>query len=229
LLTILREMEQQGLKVISLQDEGANGQTIPLAEIAPFTFLATFNRGVTDKNRRDNWAFLKTRWVLNAPVPDDFAGIPRLHNMTSRLFPSAGQREKDHVGLLWQVAALAVDDGFETLFEGSFNLCLKLKCVGIGNLTIGLFWINPEKFLPADHKTTAYGKSKGITTEPEDYESYRLWLKEMTTPTRATKSTSAPSTSTSLGSPFIRICWCWSNDAVTRTPPSRSLHTCERA
>lgn len=42
LLTILSEMEQQGLKVISLQDEGADGQTIPLAEIDPFTFLASF-------------------------------------------------------------------------------------------------------------------------------------------------------------------------------------------
>ena len=56
LLTILREMEQKGLKVISLQDEGADGQTVPLAEIDPFTFLASFNRGVTDKNRRENWS-----------------------------------------------------------------------------------------------------------------------------------------------------------------------------
>jgi 5-methylcytosine-specific restriction protein B len=96
LLTILHEMEQQGLKVISLQDEGANGQAIPLAEIDPFSFLASFNRGVTDKNRRDNWAFLKTRWGLKAAVPDDFTGIPVLHNMTSRPFPYTGEREKDH-------------------------------------------------------------------------------------------------------------------------------------
>ncbi len=180
LLTILREMEQQGLKVISLQDEGADGQPIPVAEIDPFTFLATFNRGVTDKNRRDNWAFLKTRWGLKAPVPDDFTGIPVLHNMTSRLFPYAGEREKDHVSHLWQVAALAADGGIEKVDEESFNRCLKLKCVGINRLTSVLFWINPEKFLPADHKTTAYGKAKGITTEPKDYQSYRQWLKEMT-------------------------------------------------
>jgi len=75
LLAILREMEQQGLKVISLQDEGANGQTIPLAEIDPFSFLATFNRGVTDNNRRDNWAFLKSRWDLKAAAPTDFMGM----------------------------------------------------------------------------------------------------------------------------------------------------------
>jgi len=89
LLMILHEMEQQGLKVISLQDENADGQTIPLSEIDPFSFLATFNRGLTDKNRRHNWAFIKSRWNLNAAVPDDFMGIPILHNMTSRLFPYA--------------------------------------------------------------------------------------------------------------------------------------------
>lgn len=179
LLTILREMEQQGLKVISLQDQGADGHSIPLAEIDPFTFLASFNRGVTDKNRRENWNFLKAQWSLTAPVPDDFASIPTLHNMSSWLFPYAGKREKDHVGLLWQVAALAADGDIEKVGAESFNRCLKLRKVGIASLTIGLFWINPEKFLPADHKTTAYGKANGITIEPEDYQSYRQWLKEM--------------------------------------------------
>ena len=180
LLTILREMEQKGLKVISLQDEGADGQTIPLAEIDPFTFLASFNRGVTEKNRRENWSFLKARWSLEAPVPDDFTGIPILHNMSSWLFPYAGKREKNHVGNLWQVASQAADGGIEKVDEELFDRCLKLNKVGIGSLTIGLFWINPEKFLPADRKTTAYGKAKGITTEPKDYQSYRQWLKEMT-------------------------------------------------
>ena len=180
LLTLLHEMEQQGLKVISLQDEGADGQAIPLAEIDPFSFLASFNRGVTDKNRRENWIFLKTRWGLKAAVPEDFTGIPVLHNMTSRLLPYAVDREKDHVGELWQVAALAADGGIENLDKESFNRCLKLGSVGIRRLTICLFWINPEQFLPADHKSTAYGKSNGITTEPEDYESYRQWMKDMT-------------------------------------------------
>ena len=50
----------------------------------------------------------------------------------------------------------------------------------MASLTIGLFWINPEKFLSADRKTTAYSKAKGIATEPEDYQSYLRWLKEMT-------------------------------------------------
>jgi 5-methylcytosine-specific restriction protein B len=130
-LTILREMEQQGLKVISVQDEGADGQSIQLAEIDPFSFLATFNRGVTEKNRRDNWAFLRSRWNLKAAVPGDFTGIPILHNLVSRLFPYAKEREKDHVQRLWQIAALGAEGGMENIDEASFDRCLKLKCVGI--------------------------------------------------------------------------------------------------
>src|SRR2546427_11176984 len=87
LLQVLRDMEQQGLTVIKLQDEEADGQKIPLEEIDPFPFLASFTRGVTDDNRRKNWNFLKARWDLKAPVPDDFDAIPTLNNMRSWLFP----------------------------------------------------------------------------------------------------------------------------------------------
>ncbi len=179
LLTILCEMEQQGLTVISLQDKGADGKHTRLAEIDPFTFLASFNRGLTDVNRRKNWHFLKERWGLKAAVPDDFAGIPIFDNRSSWLFSYATQREKEHVGRLWQIAALAADGGIEDVGEGLFDGCLKLRKVGIGSLTIGLFWINPQKFLPADQKTTAYGKAKGVATEPEDYLGYRQWLEKM--------------------------------------------------
>src|SRR6185312_15942938 len=95
LLTVLREMEKKGLKVISLQDEDQNEQKFPLAVIDPFTFLASFNRGITDENRKENWRFLKTRWNLNAAVPEDFTGIPKLHNMSSWLFPYASKRLSD--------------------------------------------------------------------------------------------------------------------------------------
>ncbi len=180
LLTLLSEMEQQGLKVISLQDEDEQGKTIPLSEIDPVTFLASFNRGQTDKNRRENWNFLKARWNLQAPLPDDFNGIPTFHPMSSWLFPYAAKREKEHVKHLWQITSLAADGDIEQLDGKLFDQCLKLAHVGIGSLTVGLFWINPEKFLPTDKKTTAYGKANGIRTEPEDYKTYRQWMTEMT-------------------------------------------------
>ncbi len=181
LLALLREMEEKKLKVISLDDQGPNGQKIPLAEIDPFTFLASFNRNVTENNRRENWRFLKKRWTLQAPVPDDFTGIPTFPIIRSWLFPWARDREPDHMDRLWEVASVAVDGDINDVDEELFNRCLKLKQVGIASLTIGLFWINPEKFLPADHKTKRYGEAKGVTAEPaESYQSYHEWLKQMT-------------------------------------------------
>ena len=180
LLAILGEMEQQGLTVISLQDHDKDDQIVPLAEIDPFTFLASFNRGVTLENRRENWAFLKTRWNLEARLPDEFNGIPTLNNMRSWLFPYAKEREKDHVDSLWQIASLAADGNIEQVGQDIFDRCLRLKMVGFASLTMGLFWINPENFLPADRKTKDYGKANGITSQPTDYQSYRGWMKEMT-------------------------------------------------
>jgi 5-methylcytosine-specific restriction protein B len=180
LLAILRDMEQKGLKVVKLQDEAANGEKIPLAEIDPFTFLANFNRSITDQNRRENWAFLKIKWNLKASVPDDFNGIPVFHPMNSWLFPYLGTRKADHINLLWQITASAVVSGIEDIDKDLFDQCLSLNNVGISTLTIGMFWINPEKYLPADHKTTKYGISRGISTKPEDYYSYMRWMKEMT-------------------------------------------------
>jgi 5-methylcytosine-specific restriction enzyme B len=179
LLAILQDMENRGLKVISLKDYDDKENALPLAEIDPFTFLASFNRGITEKNRKDNWTYLKGRWSLKAPAPNDFTGIPIFFNLRSWLFPNAYQREPNHIDQLWEIAAQGADEGIEHINEALFNRCLRLKAVAINSLTIGLFWINPEKFLPADNKTTAYGKTKGVGREPKDYQSYKQWMEKI--------------------------------------------------
>jgi hypothetical protein len=180
LLSILRSMRDQGLKVISLDDEGPDNERMTLTEIDPFTFMASFNRGVTDENRRQNWRFLKTRWSLQSPIPDDFTGIPVLHNMSSWLFPFSRARQPEHVALLWRIAASAVNGDIENIDAGLFDQCLALRNVAIANLTIGFFWLNPQKFLAADSKALAYASSNGIAIKPADYETYREWLREVT-------------------------------------------------
>jgi 5-methylcytosine-specific restriction protein B len=179
LLAILRDMQKQELKVISLEDQDSKGHAIPLAEIDPFTFLATFNRGVTENNRRENWKFLKEKWGLKEPVPDDFTGIPVYHNLSSWLFPYAFKRDKQHMPLLWKLAASAADGNIQQVDQQLFDDCLDLRKVAISSLTIGLFWINPKNFLPADHKTTTYGQAKGVAAAPCDYASYEQWVGEM--------------------------------------------------
>src|ERR1051326_3964427 len=180
LIAVLREMKQSGLKVISLEDKDANDKTVPLSEVDPFTFLATFNRGITEENRRENWNFLKTRWKLQSPVPEDFKGIPVMFNMNSWFFPWAKDKSKSHIQELWAIAGQAVKGGADQVDGDLFNRCAGLPLVNPNRLTIGLFWLNPEKFLPADNKTMEHSKAKGVKTDPTDYQSYLQWLKEMT-------------------------------------------------
>jgi len=179
LIEILREMKQSGLKVISLKEKSDENENIPLAEIDPFSFMANFNRGITENNRLENWKFLKERWNLKASVPEDFGGLPVLHNMISWFFPHKKEREKDHMSTLWQLAEAAADGDIAAIDENLFDRCLNFKVIGMGKLTIGLFWINPEKFLPAERKCIAYGKANNIETDPVDCQSYREWMKEM--------------------------------------------------
>lgn len=176
LLEILREMQKQGLKTISLEDNTSDGR---LGEIDPFTFLATFNRGLSDENRKNNWRFLKEQWRLAASVPADFSGIPLLHPTNSWFFPTANKRQPDHVRLLWHLAGQSVDGGIEAIDGSLFDRCLTLEQVGIASLSIGLFWVNPESFLPADHKTLSYGKANGVSGKLLDFQTYQQWTTEM--------------------------------------------------
>ena len=181
LLAVLREMEEQGLTVISLKDKDADGNEVPMGEIDPLTFLASFNRGITHEKRRENWSFLKKRWNLQADVPSDFDGIPTVNNMRSWFFPKVKNRAKDHVDLLWELVRQGVERPLEQIDEDLFNRCAALDLISINNLTIGLFWINPVSFLPADKKTQSYVKHHGVASSPDDYRSYRLWVDEIAT------------------------------------------------
>ena len=179
LLAVLRDMEQQGLTVISLKDQDADGKQVPLGEIDPLTFLASFNRGITDEKRRKNWSFLRKQWNLQADVPQDFDGIPVVNNMQSWFFPYARNRSKDHVDLLWQIIRQAIEKTLDHIDEGLFSRCTELDLISINNLTMGLFWVNPIAFLPADKKTKSYAKHKGIAIMPDDYRSYREWMNQV--------------------------------------------------
>jgi len=180
LLAVLKEMEQKGLTVISLNDKSEDG-AIPLSQIDPFTFFASFNRGITEDNRKDNWRFLKEKWGLSADVPNDFSGIPIVHNMKSWFFPYARKREPNQVDELWQLFRQAAEHSIEQIEPALFDRCSGFQQITTNKLTIGLFWINPDAYLPADNKTKAYVEGKGVSEKPTDYANYRGWLSSVRT------------------------------------------------
>lgn len=181
LIAILRAMRELGMKTTSIEDEDADGGRFELRELDPFTFLGNFNRGVTDVNRTEMWRFLKERWALAAPVPQDYDGLPVLNNQSAWLMPYARRREKHHVGRLWDIFEVVMQASPEEgrVTGAMLDSCIELRKVGKATLTMGFFWCRPKEWPAADSKNVAFAKTKGVTTEVVDGSSYLQWVAEL--------------------------------------------------
>jgi hypothetical protein len=177
LVALLHEMAASGLPVISLQDKDDRGDTLRLEQIDPFTFFATFNRGITDENRSAIIEFIKSKFDLDADVPDDFDGIPVVNNMSTWFFPYKKDRSINDIDNLWSLAENAIKQ--IDIDKVLFDTCLKIGTVGTAKLTQGLFWLQPDKYLPFDSRTRAYLKSNGIAADRTDFYGYAATLAEV--------------------------------------------------
>lgn len=173
LISLLLEMRDAGLKVTPINDQNPKGHIIPLSEIDPFTFLATFNRAITIENRLALWRFLKKRWNLQAELPESFIGIPVANNQKSWWIPYSYLRDPKQVPRLWDLAEQAYHDGPEELDGELYEECLALRGIGLAYLTMGLFWVNPEKFLSLDAVNLGFLEAEyGIVGKPKTYPGY---------------------------------------------------------
>ena len=169
LLAILREMQQAGLMTIKLTDKASDGTEIPLAEIDPLTFLANFNRGLRRENRIALWRFLRERWKLSAPLPEDFEGVPIANLRKAWFMPWASERTSEHVSTLWDLFEQAMQGGRAGIRPETFNGCLNLHGLGMAYLSFGLFWVRPSEFLATDYKNLDLAKARGVTLTPKDH------------------------------------------------------------
>lgn len=176
LAALVVRMHESGLKALPANDRVADGSTIPLRDIDPFTFLAGFNRGVRDDNRKALWQFLKGEWQLEAPVPEDFDGLPVANLQNSWLFPYEKDRDPEHIPLLWEFFGHIMRADPADLDHGLMNRCLKKPGVGLAFLTMGMFWAKPRVWLATDRKNIAFAGSKGVPLDSKDAAGYATWL-----------------------------------------------------
>lgn len=176
LAALVVRMHEKGLKALPANDKDKGGNTVPLADIDPFTFLAGFNRAVRDDNRKALWQFLKDEWKLASPVPADFDGLPVANLQNSWMFPYEKDRKPDHLPLLWQFFEHIMEVKPSGLDANLMNQCLAKPGVGLAFLTMGMFWACPKKWIATDGKNLGFAATKGVTDKLRTAADYIAWL-----------------------------------------------------
>jgi 5-methylcytosine-specific restriction protein B len=144
-----------------LQDKFPDGNSGPLQDICPFTVMGTFNRGMTDANRKLIAAELAKLLGVTVPVPATFEGIPVLNNQRSWFFRYADKRGAGDIDALWHVfaaaQALVEDDGPGTRDEFIEAYDAATQVWGVAwNLSTGLYWAAPWEFATLDSQSRHY-------------------------------------------------------------------------
>ena len=128
-----------------------------LIDIDPFTVFGLFNKGITNENRRKILQGIAKSFSVSAAIPECFDGVPLLNNQKATFYWFVGERGPKDIDNLWDIfiAALQYADhpSDETMgsFDAAYNTVLMQKGVK-WNLTMGLFWIRPYKYINLDSR-----------------------------------------------------------------------------
>lgn len=154
-----------------LHDQGGEGDL--LEDIDPFTVFGLFNRGIKHENRINSAKLFKNILDIKVDIPKDFEGIPVLNNQKSHFFGFRSHRGKNDIQNLWNLFIKLVND--ET-FEEEYNTVIKQFIIKV-NITMGLFWIRPEKFLAFDRTNRQYLKEQYGIKLPNKAPEYSEYMK----------------------------------------------------
>lgn len=149
----------QGLSY--LHDKFADGSSGPLQDICPFTVMGTFNRSMTDANRKTIAGELARLLGVTVPVPLSFEGIPVLNNQRSWFFAYSDKRGAGDIDALWDAFVAASKlverdqlEGRDT-FRRAYDAAIQIWGVA-WNLSTGLYWAHPWDFLTLDSQSRHY-------------------------------------------------------------------------
>ena len=154
-----------------LHDQGGDGDL--LEDIDPFTVFGLFNRGIKHENRINSAKLFKNILDIKADIPKDFEGIPVLNNQKSHFFGFRSHRGKNDIQNLWNLFIKVVND---ENFEEEYNTVIKQFIIKV-NITMGLFWIRPEKFLAFDRTNRQYLKEHYGIKLPNKAPEYSEYMK----------------------------------------------------
>lgn len=165
LMAAIHDLPSKIPSISVLQDQPEEGSKELLDDICPFTVFGLFNRGITDANRISIASELASFLEIETPVPNSFEGIPIVNNQRSWFFGYKYRRGENDIDTLWDLFEKAIEhannvesDTAEALYDAYETAT---KCWGTGwNLSMGLYWIRPWKYLTLDGQSQTYISKK---------------------------------------------------------------------
>lgn len=138
-----------------------DGDGSDFTELDPFTVYSIITRNM--KKRTDLAQKMKGIFDMAAPTPQSFEGLPVQNPMNAAFICFTEDRSADgkDVDRLWTLFESALNDGD---LEETFNAVLKQKSIAIRKLTMGLYYISPNKYLALDDNNRKYLEQYGIST-----------------------------------------------------------------
>ena len=148
-----------------------------LTDTDPFSVFAIFNRTNNDNVRKKCIDVLKKTFEIQTDIPADFDGIPILNAQKSLFVDQDGSNIEESTSLLWNLFDKVINNED---FEQEYDDALKIKGVN-NNLSMGLFWICPDRFLGLDSNNRNYFKQElglEISDKP-NYQEYEALLNKV--------------------------------------------------
>lgn len=145
----------------------------PLPDMDPFTVFGIINRGIAYDKKVYLCSKFKSFLKITASEPQDFSGVPEMNNLLSSFIGYGKDREEGDIERLWDVFECAVlDKDIENAYDS-----LRGQYLIKYNLTMGLFWIRPDKFLALDGNNREKLISLGIASSFDNkFVSYKEYL-----------------------------------------------------
>ena len=147
--------------------DAPDGRRVP--DTDPFTVMAIINRGITYDKKVELCKKFKNYLNISVPAPQDFSGVPEMNNQRSNFIGFEHRRKDEDIDRLWNVFECAVlDKDIEKAYD-ALNGQFLIKYI----LSIGLFWIRPDKYLALDGNNRKKLVSLGIATFDGDFVPYK--------------------------------------------------------
>ena len=129
----------------------------------PFTVIGVMNRNTTDVNRTILAKVFADAFNIKLPAPTQFTGIPILDNRNSFFYGTVEVWE-----LFVQAMKASETNSFTDEFKTAFEQSVAVRGNGLAYITMGLYWIRPNIFMPLDSYSREYvPREYGVIT-PSD-------------------------------------------------------------